>query len=881
MTSLEEDIRVLHEAADVLAAVLPTPQVLRTVLFSRGITPVLVFPGQISRAQLEAAHNYKVAYSKVSQHTKDVQTSRRAIREAVQRCTHKWGGSYLTFKITSCTSILPYTMLAMAGCQRIATKGKGWNIQWGNVVLRPRAYQDMAQHQRTNQWPGFLAISRKDSLERTIATLKGNGSHPSLNFLPVTFNLPQQLPKLLDAATAQPQGAWILKPSSASQGRGIQVASSAAILKSARHARREELRSTARPGASPSSSTTPMPGHAVAVAAAAAAAQRAQADRAGPEASSVYSRGSGSQAEDDDDDELATVLRDASLNAATHNKLPDAGDGLQAGNVACQYLNRVLLVDGFKFDLRLYVLVTGWDPLRIYLHRHGLARFATTAYSSDPASLGDRFMHLTNYSVNKHSAAYHAGVSGPGRSAAVGAAADEEVADLPRLHAWLPKASSGHKWSLPAMQAVLAGAGVDVDALWAEMESLVVHTILAMQDQVRAAIARHVPWPHDNGFQLFGFDVLVDEQLKPWLLEVNFAPSLAVDADLDLQIKSNVLGDMFTTVGVPVVDSGGKGDIPGGVHLPASVSGSRAAAAAATAAAPQASSSAALRRPSTSTAARSTTTAGAPYAQAAPRARTASTGTRSDAGSDAGLPAITALPAPPTDMAKVHIPHTPHVLQRRTAKQLLPSVAGADRRMLAALDAEADRAGNFVRVYPTNSLNPLSVQDLVPACTDRDALAAVWVRQLYAVQLALASAPSASAIAAEDVDAAVQAHAIPRLDLSDRARRIHAQQTRARSRQAAQAGLAAAAAAGLAPHRRASDGLPDVQVRIDQVQHGKQLLAAGVSAPFRPAPLSETFVHASCADFYSVRVSGTSLGATPAPMAAGPPSASPESYTCK
>lgn len=41
---------------------------------------------------------------------------------------------------------------------------------------------------------------------------------------------------------------------------------------------------------------------------------------------------------------------------------------------------------------------------------------------------------------------------------------------------------------------------------------------------------------------MFGFDILVDRKLKPHLLEVNFAPSLNTDSDLDLDVKSKVPG---------------------------------------------------------------------------------------------------------------------------------------------------------------------------------------------------------------------------------------------------------------------------------------------------------------------------------------------------
>lgn len=70
--------------------------------------------------------------------------------------------------------------------------------------------------------------------------------------------------------------------------------------------------------------------------------------------------------------------------------------------VAQRYLHKPYLIDGLKFDLRVYVLITSVTPLRIFIYEEGLARFATSEYVSPLGSnLGNLFMHLTNYAINK------------------------------------------------------------------------------------------------------------------------------------------------------------------------------------------------------------------------------------------------------------------------------------------------------------------------------------------------------------------------------------------------------------------------------------------------------------------------------------------------
>ena len=56
------------------------------------------------------------------------------------------------------------------------------------------------------------------------------------------------------------------------------------------------------------------------------------------------------------------------------------------------------------------------------------------------------------------------------------------------------------------------------------------------------------------GFEVYGFDVLVDANLRPWLLEVNVSPSLSSSSPLDKQIKTTLLSDTLYLIGFRLLD---------------------------------------------------------------------------------------------------------------------------------------------------------------------------------------------------------------------------------------------------------------------------------------------------------------------------------------
>lgn len=72
-----------------------------------------------------------------------------------------------------------------------------------------------------------------------------------------------------------------------------------------------------------------------------------------------------------------------------------------------EYVEKPLLVNKKKFDLRIYVVLFGAEPMHSYLYEEGMARFCTVDYQQPSASnKKNEYMHLSNYSINKNSEDY-------------------------------------------------------------------------------------------------------------------------------------------------------------------------------------------------------------------------------------------------------------------------------------------------------------------------------------------------------------------------------------------------------------------------------------------------------------------------------------------
>ncbi|CEO96397.1 hypothetical protein PBRA_005069 [Plasmodiophora brassicae] len=197
--------------------------------------------------------------------------------------------------------------------------------------------------------------------------------------------------------------------------------------------------------------------------------------------------------------------------------------GAKCKAVVSRYIERPYLIDGYKFDIRLYFVVTCMDPLRIYTLDDGLVRFATQRYSVDKSSLKQKCVHLTNFSVNRHSKAFVKATDG----------------------------AQGSKWSFKALLAYLAHQTppVDVEKLVERINDIAVRSIIAVEPVVAGKMEAY-RCPRTACFEVLGFDILLDQELNPWLLEINSMPSLSSSSSLDKFIKTKLIADVFHTIGM-------------------------------------------------------------------------------------------------------------------------------------------------------------------------------------------------------------------------------------------------------------------------------------------------------------------------------------------
>jgi len=313
--------------------------------------------------------------------------------------------------------------------------GEDWNFYWANVhtakqIFLPENGIRLEPWQLINHFPNHYELTRKDLMVKNVKryqkTMKKEGMDPALlDFVPVTYMLPQDYSLFVEEFRKQPNTTWIMKPTSRSQGKGIFLFN-----------------------------------------------------------------------------KLSQVKKWAA------GQMPANGKAAE-NYVVSRYIDDPLLIGGKKFDLRLYAVVCSYRPLKVYLSALGFARFCNEKYSNEVQEIDNMYMHLTNVAIQKHGETYN----------------DKH----------------GNKWPLQNLKTYIAGAygSAVCRRLLADIDNVVIGSLKACQNVM--INDRHC-------FELYGFDVIIDSNLKPWLIEVNASPSLTASTRADRLLKTKVIHDTLLAV---------------------------------------------------------------------------------------------------------------------------------------------------------------------------------------------------------------------------------------------------------------------------------------------------------------------------------------------
>ena len=193
---------------------------------------------------------------------------------------------------------------------------------------------------------------------------------------------------------------------------------------------------------------------------------------------------------------------------------------------ASRYITNPFLINKKKFDLRIYAFVTSIIPLRIYRFKEGLTRFSANKYSLD---INDRCAHLTNYAVNKNNKNY---------------IQNESPFEVDY---------NSSKWTLTSLKQYLEENGIRSDLIFEKIDDIIIKTFISCENNLVNAISKYCSY-QENCFELYGFDILIDEHLNCWLMEVNLSPNLHFDAAIDLKIKGEMIAEMFDLIRIVPYD---------------------------------------------------------------------------------------------------------------------------------------------------------------------------------------------------------------------------------------------------------------------------------------------------------------------------------------
>lgn len=166
------------------------------------------------------------------------------------------------------------------------------------------------------------------------------------------------------------------------------------------------------------------------------------------------------------------------------------GNSKEAHWVVQKYIERPLLIMKRKFDIRQWVLVTGWNPLTVYFFTDCYLRFCCVDFTLD--NLKNKYVHLANNSIQKKSKLF---INSP---------------------------IKGNMWHsdqfIEYIEQQFGSADMWYKMVQPQMERIVVWSLQSAQDMVMN---------RQNSCELYGYDFMIDASWRPWLIEINSSPDFS------------------------------------------------------------------------------------------------------------------------------------------------------------------------------------------------------------------------------------------------------------------------------------------------------------------------------------------------------------------
>jgi len=205
-------------------------------------------------------------------------------------------------------------------------------------------------------------------------------------------------------------------------------------------------------------------------------------------------------------------------------KYTDVERHKEAQWVAQKYIENPLCIARRKFDIRQWVLVTSWNPLTVWFYTDCYVRFAVEEYTLESATMKRNFGHLTNNSISKNSKEY------------------KEIYHADTKEG--PMEVHGQMWHSEDLDEYMRRITPGEPNIWKEtmqksMMQVVKYSLQCVQDQIEQ---------RPESCELLGYDFMFDEQLKPWLIEVNSSPACDYSTPIAERIVKGGLSDAVKVV---------------------------------------------------------------------------------------------------------------------------------------------------------------------------------------------------------------------------------------------------------------------------------------------------------------------------------------------